>query len=142
MSKEYLTLAAAAIAALTSVISLLLNTRLTLTREKRSVLWKREVERLFEIEELAGQAQEYALDYRPTESKKERFAPMRERLELSAGRVSRYPELAKSLRELGHWGSIAASFGEGTEQVMEARSEIPKHFAKILHECDTITKRS
>lgn len=142
MTKEYLTLIVAGMALLSSIITLILNTKLTTSKEKRVLLWKREVERLFDIEELAGAAQECALDYRPVEAKKESYKELRGKLDSAAGRISRHKELAKALRQLNHWCSIACSFSEGTEETTNARDEIPEHFSAVLEQCDVITKRS
>lgn len=141
MTKDYITLIAAGIALISSIVTLYLNTRLALSKEKRVLLWKREVERLFEIEELAGMAQECALDYKLSEKKREGYMELRGRLESAAGRVGRYPDLAKALRQLNHWCAIGCSFSEGTEQMTNARDEIPQLFEEVLKQCDLLTKR-
>ncbi|HZA56631.1 MAG TPA: hypothetical protein VE616_20470 [Candidatus Udaeobacter sp.] len=46
MTTEVVTLIAATIAALTSIGSLLLNTRLAIRKEQRMLLWEKELERL------------------------------------------------------------------------------------------------
>ena len=102
MTKEEITLIAALIAALTSIITLGLNTRLALLREKRMLLWEKELERLSELEEKAGIAQEIALSYASAEVMEKEFPPLHDELRHMAGKFGRYPELAKSIRELNH----------------------------------------
>ena len=56
MTTAIVTLIAAVIAALTSIGSLLLNTRLAIRKEQRLLLWGKEFDRLIELEEMAGVA--------------------------------------------------------------------------------------
>ena len=65
---EIVTLLAAVIAALTSIGSLLLNTRLAIRKEQRMLVWEKELDRLTELEEMAGIAQELALSYASAEN--------------------------------------------------------------------------
>jgi hypothetical protein len=54
VSSEVVTLIAAIIAAITSVASLVLNSRLIVLREKRIMLWQKELDRLLELEKDFG----------------------------------------------------------------------------------------
>ena len=88
MTKEEVTLIAALIAALTSVITLGLNSRLAVLREKRMLIWQKELERLYELEEKAGIAQELALSYASAEVLEKEFPPLRDELRHSAGKFN------------------------------------------------------
>lgn len=94
MTAEQVTLVAALIAALTSVVTLGLNARLALLRERRMLLWQKELERLTEVEEWAGIAQEVSLSYASPQVLEAEFKPIHDKLRLAAGRFGRYPKLA------------------------------------------------
>ncbi|TOL43138.1 hypothetical protein CGH98_23510, partial [Vibrio parahaemolyticus] len=70
MSKEEITLVAALMAAITSIISLVLSSRLTLNRDKRMTSWSKEVERLHQLEEQIGIAMEVVSVYTGIDEKK------------------------------------------------------------------------
>ena len=54
MSSQIITLAASLIALATSLLSIWVSTRLAIHKERRQVLWSKEVDRFFALEELAG----------------------------------------------------------------------------------------
>jgi hypothetical protein len=141
MRPEFLTLAAAAIAAVTSLASLILNTKLTLSREKRSLLWQKELKRLTELEEKAGEAHEIAMSFSGQEVREREFVPLHNWLRHAAGRFSRYPDLSKAIRELNHSCALVTATNFGHKKSFEWRDEIPKHFHAVIRECDRITER-
>jgi hypothetical protein len=61
---EIVTLAAAVIALLGSILSLFISTRLAIQKERRQLLWAKELGRFFELEELAGDLVEELVSYR------------------------------------------------------------------------------
>jgi hypothetical protein len=109
MTTETVTLIAAIIAALTSIGSLVLNTRLAINKEKRMLLWEKELNRLAELEEMAGIAQELALSSADPKVIEAEFKPIHDKLRHSAGRFGRYPDLAKSIRELNHCCAVTVA---------------------------------
>lgn len=84
------------IAALTSVVTLGLNTRLAILKEKRLQLWQQELERLIDLGEISGVAQELALNYASPEILDKEFPPLHDKLRNSAGRFGRYPKTLHS----------------------------------------------
>ncbi|MCK9202498.1 MAG: hypothetical protein M0P42_15320, partial [Gallionella sp.] len=52
--KDYAAIVVACLAAAVSVVTLVLTTRLTEGRERRKVLWERELVRFAELEDVAG----------------------------------------------------------------------------------------
>ncbi|MDZ8120554.1 hypothetical protein [Pontiella agarivorans] len=143
MNKEDVILIAALIASLTSVVTLGLNTRLAIMREKRMLLWEKELERLHHLEEISGMAKEIALCHADPEVLQKEFPPLYDELRQSAGRFGRYPQLANSIRDLNQASSALVSdkinksiTGQGgwAKKVTEAHTA-------LLAECDVITKR-
>lgn len=91
MDPQTMTLIAAVVAAAVTITSLLLNSRLTLDREKRLVIWRKEVDRIIELEELAGKLVEDLGGYHDLETVRKRVGMPLELLEAMGGRLSRYP---------------------------------------------------
>ena len=141
MSAQEATLIAAAIAALSSVVTLFLNARFALLKEQRLLLWQKELDRLLETEELAGQAQELAKSYSGPEVLKEEFPPLHDQLRQRAGRLGRYPELVQALRDLNHAcaGTVSEKIESGISD--EWQRKISPAFEAFLSECDKITQR-
>ena len=141
MTKEEVTLIAALIAALTSVITLGLNSRLAVLREKRMLLWQKELERLYELEEKAGIAQELALSYASAEVLEKEFPPLRDELRHSAGKFGRYPDLAKAIRELNHACAVTVAEKVKSGDSREWAEKIKPAHKTLIDACDKITKR-
>lgn len=142
MDVQTATLIAALIAALTSIVTLGLNTRLTILKEKRLLLWQKELDRLMELEELAGLAQEIALSYASPESLETEFPPLHNQLRHAAGKFGRYPELSKVLRELNHACAVTVAEKVKRGDSREWQEKIAPAYERFLSECDAITKRN
>ncbi|WP_426358225.1 hypothetical protein ACPUVO_17575 [Pseudocolwellia sp. HL-MZ19] len=138
MTKVELTLIAAIIAAFTSILSLFLNSRLTFNREKRTLRWNKEIERLQNLEEKIGLAQEIVSVYTGVEKLKNDFIPLHEELEYIAGRFARYPELAKAIRGFVHACSLTVSAKIEHEDYQEYKEMVSTEYTKVIAECDRI----
>jgi hypothetical protein len=64
VAPQTVTLIASIIALVGSLLTILLGTRLALLKERRQLLWSRELERFFALEERAGQLVEELASYR------------------------------------------------------------------------------
>jgi hypothetical protein len=62
---DIVTLVAAVLALAGSLVTVLLGTRLALRKEKRQLLWSKELDRFLALEELAGELVEFLGGYRP-----------------------------------------------------------------------------
>ena len=141
MTTEEVTLIAALIAALTSIVTLGLNTRLAILKEKRMLLWQKELDRLLELEETAGVAQEIALSYASAEVLEKEFPPLHDQLRHAAGRFGRYPELSQALRDLNHACAVTVAEKVKSGDSREWQEKIKPAYQKFLNACDAITKR-
>src|SRR5215470_20252632 len=141
MTAEIVTLTASVIAAVTSIGSLFLNTRLAIRKEQRMLLWEKELDRLMELEEMAGMVQEIALRYIREEIIETELKPLQDKLRQAAGRFGRYPDLAKSIRELNHCCSVAVAEEMNGDEPLEWQ-KIKPAFQEFIHQCDLVTKRS
>jgi hypothetical protein len=142
MTTEIVTVIAAIIAALTSIGSLLLNTRLAIRKEQRMLLWGKELDRLAELEEMAGIAQELALSYANPQVLEVEFKPIHDKLRHSAGRFGRYPDLAKSIRELNYCCAVTVAEKVKSGDSREWQEKIKPAFHEFIRQCDLVTKRN
>ena len=134
------TVIAASIAAAASVATLILNALLTSTREKRKVLWERELERFFELEEKSGQLAEDLFGYRcRSEDERREFYANARYLRDMVGRFLRYGEVSKALREFIHsanWYFSQDMKHESQKEFEEARNDLEQSHKRLLTACD------
>lgn len=141
MDQQTMTLIAAMIAAVVSIVSLLLNSRITLDRERRLVLWRKEVDRLFELEELAGRLVEDIGSYHSLERMRDRLASQLERLEDMAGRMARYPKVRQAVRDLHNvLGRLFTERRDNNDDRM-TRGELDPAHRMLLDACDSVLGR-
>jgi hypothetical protein len=101
ISTQTATLVAAAIAALASIFTLLISSRLTSRRERRQFILNKEIERFFVLEEVAGELLELVGNDRSFETKLEALVDRLEQIELIGGRFARYPRVNQATRDFG-----------------------------------------
>lgn len=141
MTKEEVTLIAALIAALTSIVTLGLNARLAILREKRMLIWEKEVQRLHELEEKAGVIQEIALSYANPNLLEQEFFPLHDEMRHAAGKFGRYPVLAQAIRDLNHACAVTVAEKVKSGDSREWQEKIKPAHQALLRACDEITKR-
>ena len=141
VTTEEATLIAALVAALTSIVTLGLNTRLAILKEKRMLLWQQELVRLLELEELAGMAQELAGSYSSPEVLEKEFRPLHDRLRQASGRFGRYPSLANAVRDLNHACAVTVAEKVKSGYSREWQAKIEPTYREFLAQCDAVTKR-
>lgn len=138
MDQQTVTLIAAIVAATVSITSLLLNSRITLERERRLVLWRKEVDRLIELEELAGRLVEDVGSYRAIEAVRDRLASQIEQLDAMAGRLARYPQVRQAVRDLHNvLGRLFADRCDNRDD-RDARKELEPGYNTLLDACDRV----
>ena len=138
--KEYAAIIAASIAAIVSIVTLLLNTKLTINREKRKALWDKEIDKFMELEEVAEKVTEDLLCYRcREEDEKQEYFDNAAYLRIAAGKFHRYPEVLQALRELNHsagWYFSQDMKHKTKEEYEEARYDLEKSFNSLIAACD------
>ena len=141
LTSENVVIMAATVAAVSSVITLLLNHILDLRKQKKMSQWQLDFERLSQLEELAGKAKELALSYASPEVVEAEFVPIHDTLRHEAGKLSRYPKLANTIRELNHACAIVVARPTDGSVEREWRAKIAPAYEALLQECDRITRR-
>ncbi len=138
MSKEEITLVAALMAAITSIISLVLSSRLTLNRDKRMTSWSKEVERLHQLEEQIGIAMEVVSVYTGIDEKKKDYIPLHDDLKYVAGKFSRYPDLAKAIRRFVHACDLTVNCQMEHRDERSYKEDVQKQYDQVIIACDRI----
>lgn len=138
MDPQTMTLIAAVVAAAVTITSLLLNSRLTLDREKRLVIWRKEVDRIIELEELAGKLVEDMGGYHDLETVRKRVGMPLELLEAMGGRLSRYPKVRQSARDLHNVLNVLFFELSEHNDVREARANLEPSYRMLLDACDEV----
>ena len=135
------TLIAALIALAGSILSLFISTRLAVAKERRQLLWSKELDRFFLLEELAGELVEFLGSYRPIPDDRTELTKKFDSLGNAAGRFSRYPEVRQSIRDLDNVLKRLFADKCAREDDREARRELDPAYCKLLSACDKVMGR-
>lgn len=137
---EIITLAAAIIALLGSLLSLFIASRLAILKERRQLVWTKEAERILQLEELAGTLVEDLGSHRPLEQipdVQDRLAA----LALAAGQFARYPTIRQATRDLHNRLGILLQERREHRDHRSARSESETAFEELITACDLVLGR-
>ena len=139
-------LESASLIALGAAIALLgpvVTSQLALKRERRQQLWNRELDRFFELEELAGMIAERLGGYRPVEPNRDRIGSQILELEAAAGRFRRYPEVTQAIRDLCNTTGWILTEGqaESAEEETSTKQELVSRHKALLDACDRVLCR-
>ncbi len=142
--KDYAAIIVACVAAAVSIVTLFWSTHLNEGRERRKVLWERELNRFSELEDNAGRLVEDLLSYN-IRSNEERAAAQ-DKLQLlraATGRFLRYPSIASALRDVAHsagWYISQDMKHETKADFEEARNDVTTSFGKLISAIDETLK--
>jgi hypothetical protein len=140
-TSELVILAAAVIALLGSVLSLHISTRLAVQKERRQLLWSKELDRFFELEQLAGQLVEELGSYRPISEDRTSLEERFQALEVAAGRFARYPGVRQAIRDLHNTLGRMFVAKRDRDDDRSVRTELEPAFRKLLAACDDAVGR-
>jgi hypothetical protein len=138
---EVITFIAALIAVAGSIISLFISTKLAIYKERRQLLWAKELERFFSLEEQAGELVEFTRGYGSVPKDRSKLGADLADLADSAGRFARYPEVCQAIRDLHNTLARALEDKEAGNQDREAHAELGPAYQKLLSACDKVLQR-
>lgn len=138
---EIVTLAAAVTALLSSILSLFISTSLAIQKERRQLLWAKELDRFFELEELAGNLVEELVSYRSAPGDRTTLPQGFGALEQAAGRFGRYPEVRQAIRDLHNTLGRMFVAKRDRQNDQQVRGELDQTFRKLLAACDKVVGR-
>jgi hypothetical protein len=139
--KDYTAIIVAILAAAISIVNLVWSTRLIESRERRKILWEREMIRFFELEDTAGKLVEALLTHNiHSEEEKAEANQKIQALRVSTGSYLRYPSIAKALREVTHfigWYIAKDKKHDTSEEYEKARKELTENFQLLVKAINT-----
>jgi len=139
---DIVTLIAAILALAGSILSLFIGTRLAVLKERRQLLWSKELNRFFDLEELAGDLVEFMGSYQAIPDDRAELAEKLKSLEQAAGRFARYPEVRQSVRDLHNTlGRMFVAKRDKKDNEDDVRKELDPAYRKFLTACDKVLKR-
>lgn len=144
--KDYTAIVVACLAAAVSVVNLAWTARLTEKRERRKVLWERELVRFSELEDIAGRLVEDLLRFNiRDDAERQRAYEKLQYVRDATGRFLRYDKVASALRELEHaagWYISQDMKHETSEEYKKARSDVSGSFKALISACDETLKNA
>lgn len=140
MAPQTVTLIASILALVGSLLTILLGTRLTLLKERRQLLWSKELERFFALEERAGQLVEELASYRALNQST--IGPGLEEYRQAAGRFARYDDVRRAILQLQNTlDRMFVAKRDHDDDGEQLRSELNRDLKKLLSACDHVTGR-
>jgi hypothetical protein len=144
--RDYVSIVVACIAAAVSIVTLVLTTRLTEGRERRKVLWERELSRFSDLEDVAGRLVEDLMRYNIREDGQRADALEKLRfLRTASGRFLRYESVASALRDLENaagWYISQDMKHDSRAEVEKARADVNDSFKKLIQACDETLRKA
>jgi len=140
VTPQTVTLIASILSLVGSLLVLLVGTRLALRNERRQLLWSKELERLFALEEFAGQLVEELASHRNVDPSIDgpRLGKFRE----AAGRFARYHDVRRAILQLQNTlERMFAAKRDRNDDEEQIRSELDRDLKKLLSACDQVTGR-
>ena len=142
--RDYAAVVIACVSAAVSIVSLVWSTHLHEGRERRKVLWERELNRFAELEDTAGRLVEDLLSYNIRSDEHRSAAQEKlQGLRATTGRFLRYPAIAAALRDVTHsagWYVAQDMKHETRAEFEEARNDVTSSFSKLITAIDATLK--
>ena len=133
--QQTVTLIAPIIALVVSLLTILWSTRLALVKERRQLLWSKELERFFALEEHSGQLVEELASHRALAQSI--VGPRLEEYRQDAGRFARYDDVRRAILQLQNTlERMFVAKRDHNDDEEKFRSELYRDLKKLLNACD------
>ncbi len=140
VAPQTVTLIASIIALVGSLLTILLGTRLALLKERRQLLWSKELERFFALEEHSGQLVEELASHRALAQSI--VGPRLEEYRQNAGRFARYDDVRRAILQLQNTlERMFVAKRDHNDDEDNLRSGLDRDLKKLLSACDHVTGR-
>jgi hypothetical protein len=140
VAPQTVTLIASIIALAGSLLTILVGTRLTLLKERRQLLWSKELERFFALEERAGQLVEELASHRTLAQSI--VGPKLEEYRQAVGRFARYDDVRRAILQLQNTlERMFVAKRDHNDDEEKLRVELYRDLKKLLSACDHVTGR-
>ena len=138
LTSQTVTLFAAGIAAIASLLSLFLNSSLIIRRERQQQLWQFNLQRITRLEELAGNVAELFGGYPAIEKLEQKAPELLTQLELAAGHFRRHKNLNQAIRDFHNAASRVFVDRRDHENDKDSKHDLEVYFNSILKACDEV----
>lgn len=142
MDKETITLLASVIALLGSLLSLFIGSSLAIRKERRQLMWSKELDRFFELEESVGILVEDLGSHKSIRDREEYLLQKLHQLSNDSGKFARYPDVRQSIRDTHNVLSRLYMAKRDSQDEREVRSELEPAYRNLLKSCDTVVNRT
>ena len=140
VAPQTVTLIAPIIALVVSLLTILWSTRLALVKERRQLLWSKELDRFFALEELAGQLVEELASHRAFDQS---IGPRLQEFGQDAGRFARHDDVRRAILQLQNTlNRMFVAKKDHDDDQESLRSELDRDLKKLLNACDLVTERA
>jgi hypothetical protein len=125
------------VGAVISILGNIILHRLAAKKERRHEILKRELDRLYRLEEIAGEITEWAGSYQLDHSNNE-LAERFQEFMIAAGTFRRYPKLKQAIRDLNQYAMIVVDDMKKDRDSREDRKELEKMYNTFLLELKVV----
>lgn len=122
-----------------SIIGNIILYKLGATKERQQEVLRRELDRLFKLEEMAGEITEWAGSYQLDHSSdelKNRF----DSFKVAAGTFRKYAKLKQATRDLNQYAMIVVHGEKNHEDTRNARMELKEKYKAFILELENVKK--
>ena len=121
------------VGAITTMAGNFLLYKLNAKKEVRQEILRHELDRLYALEELAGEITEWAGSYQLSATSDELMARFH-KFKIAAGTFRKYPDLKQSIRDLNQWAMILVDKKQNHENDQNIRQEIEEKYGLFIKE--------
>jgi len=133
-------LVSASVGSLFSLAGLFVSSWLNEKSEKRRKLWERESERILKVEERAGIIVELCHSQPAGREASSELNGLLGQLHQDVGRLRRYPELSRAIRDVRHWSGCMLYDKLSHHEVTESSKELDAAFNRLRRSSDAALK--
>ena len=127
------------VGATTTILGNLILHRLGAKKERRQEVLKRELDRLYKLEEMGGEITEWAGSYQLDSSSEE----LRNRFHgfmIAAGTFRKYPNLKQAIRDLNQYAMILTSDKINHRDTRKDKEELEEKYNSFIRELEIVLK--
>ena len=111
--------------------------RFAAAKERRQEILKRELDRLYRLEEMAGEITEWAGSYQLDHSSDDLRGRFKE-FTIAAGTFRKYPKLKQAIRDLNHYAMILVSNEQNHRDAKENSGGLEEKYKAFLAELKVV----
>lgn len=127
------------VGAVATIVGNIILHRLSAKKERRQEVLKRELDRLYKLEEMAGEITEWAGSYQLDNSSEELQNKFHNFM-VSAGTYRKYPNLKQAIRDLNQYAMKVVSGEKNNSDTRNDRTELEEKYRTFIKELENVLK--